>query len=172
MLLTKHLTRGVPMRWTLAAIGRLKAGPERDLVARYQERVTKSGRAQGITRFDVREFDESRAARAEDRKAEEAGLLLSAIGADAVVIALDETGLTPTSPQFADRLSAFKNQGRGEIGFLIGGPDGHGEAVRARADMRLAFGALTWPHQLVRVMITEQLYRVLTLWAGHPYHRV
>lgn len=159
------------MRWTLAAIGRLKAGPERDLVARYQDRVVKGGRAQGITRFDIREFDESRAARADDRKAEEAAVLLAALGPDAVIIALDETGQTPTSQQFADRLSSFRDQGRAEIGFLIGGPDGHGEAVRARADVRLAFGALTWPHQLVRVMITEQLYRVTTLWAGHPYHR-
>lgn len=159
------------MRWTLAAIGRLKAGPERDLVARYQDRVAKGGRVQGITRFDIREFDESRAARADDRKAEEAAQLIGALGADAVIIALDETGQTPTSQQFADRLAGFRDQGRAEIGFLIGGPDGHGEAVRARADFKLAFGALTWPHQLVRVMIAEQLYRVTTLWAGHPYHR-
>lgn len=158
------------MRALVLSVGRLKSGPERDLVDRYLDRAAKAGRGVGLTRVEVRELDESRAARADDRKAEEATAILAEVPAAAAVVALDERGRTLTSPDLAERLGAFRDAGR-DLALVVGGPDGLGEAVRARADLVLAFGAMTWPHQLVRLMLAEQLYRVVTIWSGHPYHR-
>lgn len=158
------------MRITIAAVGRMKTGPERDLLDRYLDRAGKQGRALGVTRVEVREIPESRAARPEDRKAEEAGALLAGLAETAFVIVLDETGATRTSRAFADDLAARLADGR-DWAILIGGADGHGPVALARADLRLAFGAMTWPHQIVRILAAEQVYRATTILAGHPYHR-
>lgn len=158
------------MRVTIAAVGRMKAGPERDLLDRYLDRAGKQGRPLGITRVEVREIGESRAARPDDRKAEEAALLLEPLADDAFVVVLDETGTTLTSEAFADLVAARLRDGR-DLAVLIGGPDGHGPAARGRADLKLAFGAMTWPHQIVRILAAEQIYRAATILAGHPYHR-
>lgn len=158
------------MRVTIAAVGRMKAGPERELLDRYLDRAAKQGRALGVTKVEVREIPESRAARAEDRKAEEAEALLAGVADTAWVIVLDETGATRTSQAFADDLAARLAEGR-DWAILIGGADGHGPAALARADLRLAFGAMTWPHQIVRILAAEQIYRATTILAGHPYHR-
>lgn len=158
------------MRVTIAAVGRMKAGPERELLDRYLDRAGKQGRPLGITRVEVREIGESRAARVDDRKAEEAAELLAAVPDGAHLIVLDEGGTTLSSEAFAAHVSARLAGGR-DLAVLIGGPDGHGPAVLARADLRLAFGAMTWPHQIVRILAAEQLYRATTILAGHPYHR-
>jgi 23S rRNA (pseudouridine1915-N3)-methyltransferase len=158
------------VRVTIAAVGRMKAGPERELLDRYLDRAAKQGRALGVTKVEVREIPESRAARAEDRKAEEAEALLAGVADTAWVIVLDETGTTRTSQAFADDLAARLAEGR-DWAILIGGADGHGPAALARADLRLAFGAMTWPHQIVRILAAEQIYRATTILAGHPYHR-
>ena len=158
------------MRITIAAVGRMKAGPERDLLDRYLDRAGKQGRALGVARVDVREIGESRAARAEDRKAEEAAGLLAAVGETTRLIVLDETGRTLGSAAFAADLEATLASAR-DLAILIGGADGHGAAVLARADLVLAFGAMTWPHQIVRILAAEQVYRATTILAGHPYHR-
>lgn len=158
------------MRVTIAAVGRMKAGPERELLDRYLDRAAKQGRALGVTKVEVREIPESRAARAEDRKAEEAEALLAGVADTAWVIVLDETGATRTSQAFADDLAARLAEGR-DWAILIGGADGHGPTALARADLRLAFGAMTWPHQIVRILAAEQIYRATTILAGHPYHR-
>lgn len=148
----------------------MKSGPERELLDRYLDRAGKQGRALGITRVEVREVGESRAARAEDRKAEEAGELLAGVSADAAVVVLDETGGQMGSEAFARWIGARIDQGR-DLVLLIGGADGHGPAAVGRADLVLAFGALTWPHQMVRILAAEQIYRATTILAGHPYHR-
>jgi 23S rRNA (pseudouridine1915-N3)-methyltransferase len=158
------------VRITIAAVGRMKAGPERDLLDRYLDRAGKQGRGLGITRVEVREIAESRAPRAEDRKAEEAAALLAPLAPTTRVVALDETGRALTSQAFADDLAATLAAGR-DFAILIGGADGHGAAVTARADLVLAFGAMTWPHQIVRILAAEQIYRATTILAGHPYHR-
>lgn len=155
---------------TLAAVGRMKSGPERDLLDRYVERAAKQGRAQGITRVEVREVVESRAARAEDRKAEEAAALIAGLADTAAVIVLDEVGETMGSEAFAAFVGKRIDAGR-DLAILIGGADGHGAAARERAELVLAFGAMTWPHQIVRILAAEQLYRATTILAGHPYHR-
>ena len=158
------------MRVTIAAVGRMKTGPERELLDRYVDRAGRQGRGLGITRVEVREVAESRAARTDDRRAEEAAALLDGLGERTTVIALDERGRTLGSDAFAAFLEEKIAAGR-DLAVLIGGADGHGEAVRDRADLTLAFGAMTWPHQIVRILAAEQLYRAVTILAGHPYHR-
>ena len=158
------------MRLMICAVGRLKAGPERDLVARYAERLNASGRSLALGPLEIVEIDESRARRPEDRKAEEAGKLLAAAG-QAQIVLLDENGPSLSSEAFAEKITAWRDGGVPALAFLIGGADGHGEAAKAKAGLSLCFGKMTWPHQIVRILLAEQLYRAATIIAGHPYHR-
>jgi len=158
------------MRVHVAAIGRMKQGPERELASRYLERAVASGRPLGLTGFDVAEYPESRAAAAAARKAEEAKALRTA-PPDGIVVALDERGTTLGSEAFARRLARWRDDGRAGVSFVIGGADGLDPDFVAGAGLALSFSPLTWPHQLVRIMLAEQLYRATTILAGHPYHR-
>lgn len=159
------------MRLLVVAVGRLKAGPERELAERYIERAEKAGRALGFKGVDVVEFDESRARRPAERLGEEAARLNSAIPKDAAIVALDEKGQALTSEGFAERLRRWREEGRASLCFLVGGADGLDPGLRKRADLTLSFGACTWPHQMVRIMLLEQVYRAMTILGGHPYHR-
>jgi 23S rRNA (pseudouridine1915-N3)-methyltransferase len=155
----------------LGAVGRLKAGPERDLASRYLERARAAARPLGLSGPEVRELDESRARRAEDRKAEEAKALLAILPAGARLAALDERGASLTSENFASAVAKARDDGAPAFALFIGGPDGMDEELRRRSNLVIAFGAMTWPHQLVRVMAAEQIYRSMTILSGHPYHR-
>lgn len=155
----------------IAAVGRLKSGPERELCERYIDRSQKAGRSLGLTRIEIREWSESRAARSEDRRAEEAVAILAEISPTAKLILLDEQGANPGSVAFAEMIAGFRDGGTADLVFAIGGPDGHGPALKARADRTIAFGAMTWPHQIVRMLLAEQIYRATTILSGHPYHR-
>jgi 23S rRNA (pseudouridine1915-N3)-methyltransferase len=155
---------------TIAAIGRLKAGPEREILDRYLKRAEAAGRRLGLA-FAVREMPESRAASAAQRKDQEAAVLLGISPPGAPIVALDGAGKSLDSGAFAARLAAWRDDGVPEVAFVVGGADGLGPELLKRADMRLAFGAMTWPHQLVRIMLAEQFYRAVTILAGHPYHR-
>ncbi len=159
------------MRLIVAAVGRLKAGPERELAERYRERTSKLTRSLGLHPLDLIEIDESRARRPEDRVAQEAGALAGLMSGDYVRIALDARGQPLTSEALAERLARWRDNGRGAAYFLIGGADGLAAEIRQGAELVLAFGAATWPHQLVRIMLLEQLYRAVTILSGHPYHR-
>ncbi|MFN3889714.1 MAG: 23S rRNA (pseudouridine(1915)-N(3))-methyltransferase RlmH [Beijerinckiaceae bacterium] len=159
------------MKLILGAVGRLKAGPERDLAARYLERARAAGRPLGLTGPDVRELEESRARRPDDRKADEAKALLGMLPAGARIVALDERGASVSSEDFAAALAKARDDGAPAFALFIGGPDGLDEDIRRHAHLTLAFGAMTWPHQLVRVMAAEQIYRAITILSGHPYHR-
>ncbi len=158
------------MRLIIVAVGRLKAGPERDLFDRYAERIAAAGRGVGLT-YALREFGEGRGSSAAARVAEETVALAGAVPDAARIVVLDSNGKSLTSPAFAERIGAWRDGGSREVAFVIGGPDGLGPAIRQRADLILAFGAATWPHQLVRIMLAEQLYRAVTILTGHPYHR-
>lgn len=159
------------MRLGVVAVGRLKNGPERDLVARYQARAEALGRSLGITAVELFEVAESRARREADRRAEEAEAILGKTGGS-VLVAFDERGRAEvTSEALAERLEAWRDEGRTALAFAIGGPDGLDDRIRRQAHLVVSFGALTLAHQLVRVLVLEQVYRALTILAGHPYHR-
>lgn len=158
------------MRLSVHAVGRMKAGPERELAERYLTRLAKTGPAIGLEFSGVSEIAESRAKSADERKREEAASLAQHRG-DAALFILDERGKNPTSEELAEKVASLRDSGRKHLVFAIGGPDGHAPESRASADYVLSFGAQTWPHQLVRVMLAEQLYRIATILSGHPYHR-
>ena len=158
------------MRILVLAVGRLKDGPERELVSRYLDRAQAIGQTLGVTGFEVIEVPESRAARAADRKAEEAAALRAKAG-EAALIALDERGASQPSDVFAQALGVKRDEGRKAIAFLIGGADGLDPALVAQSGETICFGRMTLPHQLVRVVLSEQLYRAMTILSGHPYHR-
>ena len=160
------------MRFTISCIGRMKSGADKDLFDRYLDRARKTGRALGVTEVTLSEYPESRAQRPADRKNEEAGILLQSLLPGAKLVVLDETGRNLTSPAFSEKLQSWKDDSIPEIVFSIGGADGHGQDVLARADLKLALGAMTWPHQIARILLAEQIYRAMTIQSGHPYHRV
>ncbi|WP_099866916.1 23S rRNA (pseudouridine(1915)-N(3))-methyltransferase RlmH [Pararhizobium haloflavum] len=159
------------MRITLIAVGKLKAGPERDLAARYIDRLAKSGPPLGFEFRRVVELPESRASSSQARKADEADAILKAVPSDGALLALDERGETPDSERFADDLAAMRDGAKRDLAIVIGGADGLDDTVRQRADRVISFGRLTWPHQIVRILLAEQLYRAITILSGHPYHR-
>lgn len=159
------------MRLVIAAVGRLKAGPERELVGRYVERAGQVGRGIALSAPEIVELDESRARRPDDRKRDEAAALAAALDPKLLIYALDEGGRSPTSEAFAADLGRRRDDGAAGVAFVIGGADGLAEEFLARSAAKLAFGAMTWPHQIVRLLLAEQLYRAATILAGHPYHR-
>lgn len=158
------------MRVILVAVGRTKAGPETELAARYQDRAAKAGKGLGFRSIDTVTLDESRAADAATRKAEEA-TAIRRIRTGRLVV-LDERGRSMGSADFAALIGRWKDGGEDAATLVIGGPDGLDPVLRGEADLVLSFGAMTWPHQLVRVLALEQLYRAITILSGHPYHRV
>jgi len=158
------------VKLALIAVGRLKSGPERDLVERYRTRIAAGARALGLGAFEIIEIPESRARREADRRAEEARAILDKAGAARLVL-LDERGRSRTSPEFAATLAGWRDDGVARTAFVIGGPDGLDPELARDAALQIGFGALTLPHQLVRVLIAEQVYRALTIIGGHPYHR-
>ena len=155
--------RGLIMRITIAAIGRSKRGPEQALFLDYVERLPWT--------VQLKEIDDRRLPKGPHRQAREADSLLGAVPTGAVVVALDETGRDLTSPAFAEKLELWQNEGRADVAFLIGGPDGLDDRVRSASALNLALGRMTWPHLLIRPMLAEQLYRAYTILTNHPYHR-
>jgi 23S rRNA (pseudouridine1915-N3)-methyltransferase len=159
------------VRIIVTAMGRLKQGPERELAAAYRKRAEAVGRALGMREIEVIEIRESRAHDAERRRVEESIAIANVIPERATLVILDERGAILDSPALAALLREWRGEDRPAVCFIIGGADGPAENLRGRAKLRLAFGKATWPHQLVRVMLLEQLYRAGTILSGHPYHR-
>ena len=156
------------MRLRILSIGRLRKGPEKDLIEDYIARFNRSGRPLGLGPVELIELEDKKSG----GKGAEAALLLKAIGQSATVIALDERGTLQSSPDFAAHLARIRDAAPSELVFVIGGADGLDPAVLQRAQSHLSFGKMVWPHMLVRVMLTEQLYRAASILAGGPYHRV
>ncbi len=154
------------MRLRLCAVGRLRAGPERAMVDDYVARFDRTGRALGLGPLTEHEVD----ARAGGTAAE-AVLLARAVPVGAPVVALDERGRALASPALAALLGRWRDAGRQDAAFVIGGADGLDAGLRDGADVVLSLGPMVWPHALVRVMLAEQLYRAATILAGGPYHR-
>ena len=159
------------MQVGIFAVGRMKKGPERELVDRYFDRFTKSAPALGLSFGGVSEIVESRLDKAQARMDEESNKMLGGLQDNARLIVLDERGKSISSRQFADDIAAFRDDGARQLLIAIGGPDGHGDLARERADKLLSFGSMTWPHQIARILLAEQLYRATTILSNHPYHR-
>jgi 23S rRNA (pseudouridine1915-N3)-methyltransferase len=159
------------VRLLLIGVGRLKAGPERELFDRYFKRLVDLARTTGVSGVDLREIEEGRARRPEDRRTEESRLILAAAPKGASLVLLDERGAALSSAQWASEIGKARDSAAPAYVLVIGGPDGLDPSLREKAQSVLSFGAMTWPHQLVRVMAAEQLYRSLAILAGHPYHR-
>ncbi|HEY6601305.1 MAG TPA: 23S rRNA (pseudouridine(1915)-N(3))-methyltransferase RlmH [Xanthobacteraceae bacterium] len=159
------------MRVVVAAVGRLKQGPERELAERYRKRAAEAGRSAGLSAVDVIEIKESRAADAARRMVEESIAIANVIPERAATALLDARGETISSAAFAGRLQEWRQQNKPAVVFIIGAADGLAPSLREKASIAIAFGTATWPHQLVRVMLLEQLYRAVTILSGHPYHR-
>ena len=134
----------------IVARGRIGRSPEAELVERYLKRIAWPTR--------ITELPES-------------GGRVPALAEGSVTVILDEKGEQLASRDFAARLERWRDGGKREARFLIGGADGFGDAERASADLLLAFGSATWPHLLARAMLAEQLWRATSILANHPYHR-
>jgi len=159
------------MRIIVAAIGRLKHGPEAALSERYAKRTKQTGRNLGLREIEIVEIKESRAEDAGKRMLEESIALANIIPQRAAVALLDANGENLDSVSLATKLAQWRTDDRPAVVFMIGGADGLAASLRDKAELRLAFGAATWPHQMVRIMLLEQLYRATTILTGHPYHR-
>ncbi len=159
------------MRLVVISIGRLKQGPERELAQRYRERFDDIGRKLGFRGLEIHEIPESRARDAASRIAEEAAAISALMPEKSVLVALDERGSNIDSAAFARQLGKWRDASAANSIFMIGGADGLSPDLRRKAKLNLAFGSATWPHQMVRVMLLEQIYRAATILAGHPYHR-
>lgn len=159
------------MRLVIAAAGKLKAGPERLLIERYLERANAAGRSVSLAPVDVIEIAESSARNPAQRQKEESEKLLKALPKDARRIVLDSRGKPLTSEQFAAALARFRDAGSPACALMIGGADGFDQSLVKGADLTFSFGAATFPHQIVRILLAEQIYRAITILTGHPYHR-
>lgn len=151
------------MRVTIAAIGKFKNSPEREIYNSYLKRIP--------WKIELKELEAKKGLDGLQLKATEAELLLSAIPKSTKIIALDEKGKNISSLELADIITNWQNEGTSSIAFIIGGADGLDESLRQKADFTLSFGKLTWPHMLVRAMLGEQIYRIYSIISGHPYHR-
>lgn len=155
------------MRVHICAVGRLRAGPEKLLIDDYLTRFDRTGRALGLGPARIIEVEDKK----NGGMAAEAALLRRAIPDGSVICTLDERGRVETSPEFAARLGNWRDQGRGDVAFIIGGADGISKELRQDADHAVSFGKMVWPHMMVRVMLSEQLYRAASILSGGPYHR-
>lgn len=159
------------MKIGVYAVGKLKHGVETELCDRYIQRINGQGRGQAIGPVSVVELSESQAARVDTRKSDEAAALTARVSSDARIIVLDERGKSLKSTDFANLIKQIRDEGAPELAFCLGGPDGHGEALKTAAHRTMAFGPMTLPHGLARVLLLEQIYRAITILDGHPYHR-
>jgi 23S rRNA (pseudouridine1915-N3)-methyltransferase len=159
------------MRIIVAAVGRLKAGPETELSERFRKRAAQTGRNLGWRDVEIVEIRESRATEPAKRMLEESIALATVIPQGAAVVLLDSRGDALDSANIAAQFGKWRANDKAAVVFMIGGADGLSPSLEDKAQLRLSFGTATWPHQLVRVMLLEQIYRTATILTGHPYHR-
>lgn len=158
------------MQVRIAAVGRLRDGPMRALLDDYAGRIEATGRPLGFPRLDICEVEAPKGLSGAARRRSESELLAGAAG-EAERVILDERGENLSSDALARRLERWRDGGARRVAFLIGGAEGHDPSLLASPHLALAFGKATFPHLLVRVMLAEQIYRAMTILAGHPYHR-
>ena len=155
------------MKITILAVGKLKKSYWREATEQYLRRLSAFAKAV-VVEVPDRDAEERTGERVQTREAAD---LLKRMPDDAHVIALDGCGQQRTSEDFALHLEKLALQGRSHLCFIVGGSTGLAPEVLERADEVLSFGSQTWPHNLARVMLAEQLYRAFSIKAGHPYHK-
>lgn len=161
------------MRLQIVSVGQTSKGPERELCERYEKRIKPAAQTQGFLWLPTLQLKESRLATADARKVEEAQNIQKHLAkTQPLMVILDEKGTALSSQDIAQCFDKESEKGTPHMVFIIGGPDGLSQDIKATAHIQLGFGRVTWPHQLVHVMLLEQIYRALTIRAGHPYHRV
>lgn len=159
------------MRMTLVTVGRIKEKYLRDAVAEYEKRLGKYCKLEIIEVAD--EKTQERASEAEERavRSKEGERILKHVKEDAYVITLEILGKQISSEELADKIEGLGVQGKSHVMFIIGGSIGLGEAVLKRSDFALSFSKMTFPHQLMRVILLEQIYRGYRIINGEPYHK-
>lgn len=162
----------IEVQISVFAVGRMKKGAEHELADRYFDRFSKLAPSLGLTFLDVHEIAESRLQTSSQRIDEEGNKLLESLPEGGRLIVLDERGKSISSVILAKNFETWRDAGTKHMTIALGGPDGHSKKVRERADLLLSFGAMTWPHQIARILLSEQLYRIATILSGHPYHRI
>lgn len=158
------------MRLSICAVGRLRRGAHEDLVHHYAKLIKSRAPQAGFTEFRYIDVDDRKSPAGEAGRAWQAQKLLQQVPDGGLIVALDEGGKSLPSESFAKTLGTWRDQGPKSLSFLIGGPYGHGNDVLDRAGFKWALGPATWPHELVPIMVAEQLYRSLCILTGHPYH--
>ena len=155
------------MRLHIVAAGRLKSGPERELVDRYADRLRGTGAGIGLGPLHENGLD----TRSLGSRAAESAALAAQIPDNAALCLLDERGRALSSRDLAEQLAAWRDDGLRDAAFVIGGADGLDRSAFAQPRLVLSFGKAVWPHMLVRAMLAEQLYRAVSILSGAPYHR-
>ena len=152
----------------VCAVGRIRADqPERAIFEDYHMRFNRTGKPLALGPLFETEVEDKKGGGMEA----EAELLARAVPAGALLVTMDERGKVMSSPEFAAQLGRWRDEGRQDVAFVIGGADGIAPSLRDRAAFSISFGRMVWPHMLVRVMLAEQLYRAATILSGGPYHR-
>jgi 23S rRNA (pseudouridine1915-N3)-methyltransferase len=159
------------MKLKISAIGKLKSGPEQELFSRYFKRAQVSGNKLGFSSITHQEYPESKNSSVQIRKQQECKLLFPVENKNSALMVFDENGKDFTSTKFARLLAHQRDQGNNELIMTLGGPDGLDQKLLNKAKYSVRFGSMTWPHQIARILLAEQLYRAMTILAGHPYHR-
>lgn len=152
------------MKIRLVLVGRTDRGYVAEGVAAYLDRLARTSPVEQVVIPEAGKGEPAYQQRTESER------IMAAIKPGERVVVLDERGRTLTSPQFAERLGSWRDQGVRQVVFVIGGAYGLTDEVRERADLVLALSAMTFPHQLVRVLFAEQLYRAFSILQGSPYH--
>lgn len=152
------------MKIRLLLVGRTERGPVQEAMRHYLERA---GRMATVVEVVVPEAGTGEAAH---QRRLEGQRLLAALEPGEKVVALDEAGKQLGSRAFAEQLGKWRDGSVRQVAFIVGGAYGLDDALRQRADLVLSLSAMTFPHQLVRLIFAEQLYRAFTIMAGSPYH--
>jgi len=151
------------MKITIIAVGQIKGGPMAEQIAEYQKRLP--------WKTDIIEVEEKRPLPPNEKMKSEGEKIIAALPKGAFIVAMDKAGQSFPSPDLSQKIEKWFSAGGAHIAFLIGGSDGLSAAALNAANTKLSFGPMTWPHQLARVMLLEQLYRAWAILGGHPYHK-